>query len=118
MAYIKTIALITILLHCISPRAQIVRIGSIDIYGNRNIPSDTILQYAKIAEGDSITRQYLLNRNIEKNIQAIKGIKLVKTTLVCCDKNGNYHLFIGIAESDSNILSHRDRPKLRIKLPE
>ena len=118
MIFIKTIALITILLHCISVRAQIVRIGSIDIYGNRNISTDTILQSAKISEGDSITRQYLLNRNIERNIQTVKGIKLAKTTLVCCDKNGNYHLFVGIAESDSNILSHRDRPKLRIKLPE
>ena len=118
MTYIKTIAVITILLQCISLKAQIVRIGSIDIYGNRNISSDTILKYAKISEGDSITRQYLLNRNIEKNIQTIKGVKVAKTTLVCCDKNGNYHLFVGIAETDSNILSHRARPKLRIKLPE
>ena len=118
MTYIKPIAVITILLHCISLKAQIVRIGSIDIYGNRKIPSDTILQSAKIAKGDSITRQYLLNRNIEKNIQTIKDVKLAKTTLVCCDKNGNYHLFVGIAETDSNILSHRNQPKLKITLPE
>lgn len=118
MSYIRTIAVIMILLHYISLKAQIVRIGSIDIYGNRNIPSDTILKSAKISAGDSITRQLLVNRNIEKNIQTIKGVKLVKTALICCNKNGYYYLFIGIAENDSSILFHRDPPKLRIILPE
>jgi hypothetical protein len=55
---------------------------------------------------------------IEKNIGKIAGIKLAKTALICCDVNGNYHLFIGVAETDSTILFYREAPKLRIVLRE
>ena len=112
------IAFIFILLDSISLHSQSVKIGSIDVYGNRNISSDSILQFANIAEGDSISQQLLLNRTIEKNIGRIAEVKLVKTAVICCDKKGNYHLFIGVAETDSTILFHRGAPNLRIILPE
>ena len=118
MPYIKMIAVIFILLLSFSLHSQSVKIGSIDIYGNRNISSETILQSANISEGDSISRVLLLNKVIEKNIGKIAGIKLAKTALICCDEHGNYHLFIGVAESDSTILFLREAPKLRIILPE
>ncbi|HUQ65989.1 MAG TPA: HEAT repeat domain-containing protein [Flavitalea sp.] len=117
MLYIRINAVIVILLHFISLRSQSVKIGSIDIYGNRNLSSQAILKLAGISEGDSIGQQLLLNRTIEKNIEHAAGVKFAKTALVCCDKNGNYHLFIGVAENDSTILFHRDNPKLRIRLP-
>jgi hypothetical protein len=100
-----------------SVQPQSVKIGTIDVYGNRKIRTDTILRRAQIAEGDSISQKILLNRIIEKNVRQIPGIRLVKTALECCDKNGSYHLFIGVAESDSVILFHRIPPKLRIELP-
>ena len=105
------------LLICMSLHAQTAKIGTIDIYGNRKISSNTILQQAQISAGDSVSQQFLLTRSIERSIQKIPGIRLVKTALVCCDKNGSYHLFIGIAETDSAILSHRAAPTLRIRLP-
>jgi hypothetical protein len=99
-----------------SLHSQTVKIGTIDVYGNRKIEKDTIIQRAQISEGDSINQRTLLNRNIEKNIMSIHGVKLAKTALVCCDQNGDYHLFIGVAESDTTILLHRAAPTLRIKL--
>lgn len=110
--------LIACLLLCTSLPAQTVQVGTIDVYGNRNIDRDTILRRADISEGDSISQKVLLARSIERNIRGIPGIKSSKTALVCCDKNGNYHLFIGVAESDTTILSFRETPRLRIVLPD
>jgi hypothetical protein len=117
MICLRIYSIIGCLLICTTLSAQIVKIGTIDVYGNRNVNTDTILQRSQIAEGDSITQKKFLNGNIESNIRAIPGIKQAKTALVCCDKNGNYHLFIGVSESDSNILYHRLAPTLRIRLP-
>ena len=98
--------------------AQTVKIGTIDVYGNRNVDTDTILQRSQISVGDSISRLIFLHGNIETNVSTVPGIKQAKTALVCCDKNGDYHLFIGVAENDENILYYRLAPTLRIKLPE
>lgn len=103
---------------CTTIAGQAVKIGTINVYGNRSISTDTILRYAQISETDSISQKTFLTGVIEKNIKQIPGIKLAKTALVCCDKNGDYHLFIGIAESELNILSYREKPTLRIVLPE
>jgi hypothetical protein len=118
MPIIRISAVIIFLLHCTILHSQTVKIGSIDIYGNRNISSQAILDSAGIVEGDSITQRFLLKKTIEKNIEKINGVKLAKTAIVCCDTNGNYHLFIGVAENDTTILSHRKSPALRIRLPE
>jgi hypothetical protein len=98
--------------------AQTVKIGTINVYGNRNINTDTILQHAHIAEGDSISHTKLMNGTIENGILRIPGIAQARTSLVCCDKNGNYHLFVGVSENDSNVFYYRAAPTLRITLPD
>lgn len=118
MICLRIYSVLFCLLVCTLLRSQTVRIGTIDVYGNRKIHSDTILRYAHISAGDSISQKILLNRSIETSIRTIPGVRLVKTALVCCDKNGNYHLFIGVAETDTTILAHRKAPTLRIKLPQ
>jgi hypothetical protein len=117
MAGLRIYSVIIGLLIFSSLHAQSVKIGTIDVYGNRKIRADTILRRAQISEGDSISQTILLHRIIENNVREIPGIRLVRTALECCDKNGNYHLFIGVAESDSAILVHRMPPRLRIELP-
>jgi hypothetical protein len=71
-----------------------------------------------MSSGDRVSEKNLINREVEKKVESIHGVKLAKTSLICCDKNGAYNLFIGVAETDSTILFHRDPPKLRITLPE
>ena len=97
--------------------AQTVKIGSIDVYGNRRIPTDSVLAAAGISPGESVSQQKFLTKTIEKNITTATGARLVRTAIACCDKNGRYHLFIGVAESDSTILQTRAAPNLRIELP-
>lgn len=106
-----------ILLHHFVLHSQTVRVGTIDVYGNRRISSDTLLKYATIKEGDSIDRQSMINKRIEKSIVSIPGITKCVVTLICCDKSGGYNLFIGVAENDSNVIRYRRPPILRIKLP-
>jgi hypothetical protein len=106
------------LLICTNLAAQTVKIGTINVYGNRNISTDTILQRAEIAADDSISHTKLMYGTIENSILGIPGITQARTALVCCDKNGNYHLFIGVSENDSNMLFYRAAPTLRIKLPD
>lgn len=118
MLSLRIYSVIIGLLICTTVAGQVVKIGTIDVYGNRNIQRDSILQRAEISEGDSITHDVFLHGMIEKNIRKIPGVKEAKTALVCCDKNGDYHLFVGIAENDNAVLSFRNSPTLRIKLPE
>lgn len=118
MLSIWKFVLTIILLQHLSVQSQIVNIGSIDVYGNRNTSTDTILNRVNISSGVPVSEKRLINRGIEKKVESIPGVKLAKTSLTCCDKNGAYNLFIGVAETDSTILFHRDPPTLRITLPE
>ena len=111
------LALTVVLFHYLSSQSQVVKIGSIDVYGNRNISIDTILNRVNLSSGARISEKDLVNRSLEKKVESIPGVKLAKTSLICCDKNGGYHLFIGVAESDSVILFLRNAPTLRITLP-
>lgn len=106
-----------ILLSTATLHAQTVKIGSINIYGNRTISADTILKYATVVTGDTISKQSIINKRIEKSIQTIPGIQNCISTYICCYKNGGYNLFIGVAENDSNIMRYRRAPTLRIRLP-
>lgn len=107
------------LLVCALPaRQQTVRIGEINWYGNRSIPDDTISKYAGIHEGDTISYQSLAARKIEKSLEQLPNVMLAKTAVVCCDGNNNYILFAGVAENESQIVTYRRPPTLKIKLPE
>lgn len=112
------LALPALLLCCLRATTQSVQIGIIDIYGNRNISAETIRKTAGIKEGDSISQRLLADRKIERNLEKIAGVKLVQTSVICCDKDGRYVLFIGIAENDSLVFSFRKSPSLKIKLPD
>ena len=118
MICLRVYSIIFGLLICTDLAAQTVKIGTVNVYGNRNISTDTILQRSRIAPGDSISQTNLLNGSIENRLLGIPGIAHARTALVCCDKNGNYHLFIGVSENDSNMLYYRAAPTLRIKLPD
>lgn len=98
--------------------AQPVRVGTIDVYGNESISTDTILSRIGISTGDTISQKHLAERVIEKRLEAIAGVRLAKTATVCCDNNKRYALFIGVAENYSSIFALRNSPGLKIKLPD
>lgn len=110
-------ALLMFLFCCAPVKPQAVRIGLVDVYGNRSLSSETVITTAGIHEGDTISQRELAERKIENNLQKIPGVKLAHTSVICCAGNGSFILFIGIAENDSSVFTFRKSPNLKIKLP-
>lgn len=118
MLYLRVSCILLImLLRCLHANTQSIRIGIIDVYGNRTISADSIRHTAGITEGDTVSQRLLAGRQIEQRLEKLPGVKQAQTALVCCDNNRRYVLFIGVAESDSAVYSLRKAPNLKIKLP-
>ena len=98
--------------------AQSYKIGTIDIYGNRKISSSNVLAHLRVKEADSITHENYKPADEAAKLEQIPGVKHATVSPICCDTAGNLMLFIGIAETDSFILNHRDAPVQDIQLPE
>ncbi|MBL7698583.1 MAG: HEAT repeat domain-containing protein [Chitinophagaceae bacterium] len=119
MLYLRVhFTVLIVALLCLGTKAQSVKIGIVDIYGNRSIPSGTIRQTAGVTDGDSVSQQSLAARKIERSLEKIPGVKLAQTAVICCDNNERYVLFVGIAETDSSVFTFRKSPTLKIKLPD
>ena len=96
--------------------AQSYKIGTIDIYGNRKISSSNVLAHLRVKEDDSITHENFKPADEAAKLEQIPGVKHATVSPVCCDTAGNLMLFIGIGETDSSILNHRDAPMQDIQL--
>lgn len=116
MIRLATLILLT-MSHVLS-LSQSVTVGTVNIYGNRAIPADSIYSMIRLQAGDTINQQQFLQHTIENRVQTLPGVRLSIATMICCDSNGAYHLFVGVAENDSNIINHRPPPVLKIRLPE
>jgi hypothetical protein len=97
--------------------AQLFKIGSIDIYGNRKTSPDVIYHYLNLKEGDTINPGDFKPEDIAARLKQIIGVRYATVNPVCCDENGNLMLYIGIGETDSVNLKHRDKPLQKLKLP-
>jgi hypothetical protein len=97
--------------------AQLFKLGTIDIYGNRKISSELIYTSLGIKEGDSINPVNLKKEDIASKIRQTTGIKFVNINPVCCDKNNDLMLYIGIGETDSITIKYRDVPTKNLRLP-
>lgn len=116
MIRLATLTLLTLWQLLLS--AQSVNVGTVDIYGNRTLHADSVYSTIRIQPGDTVNQQQFLQHFIEKRLQTLQGVRLSIATMICCDSNGAYHLFVGIAENDSSIIRHRPAPVLRIRLPD
>jgi hypothetical protein len=94
------------------------KIGSIDLYGNRKINSGLIYSHLELKPGDSINRQTFKAEDIAGRLMSIPGVKKAVVNPVCCGRNGNLSLFIGIGEDDSAAFKYRDAPGQDLKLPD
>ncbi|MGI8601270.1 MAG: hypothetical protein ACR2KB_18590 [Chitinophagaceae bacterium] len=90
--------------------SQTFRVGSIDIYGNRKVSTDTVLVYISVKEGDSIDMSNFLYKAEAAKLKQIAGVRHATVNPVCCNTDGNLMVYIGIGESDSVILKFRHAP--------
>ncbi len=98
--------------------AQSFKIGTLDIYGNRNISAATILAKLSVRIGDSVSVGKFSPPKEVQNIKAISGVKDATVNSVCCDTSGNLMLFIGICETNSCMVHYRNAPQKNILLPD
>ncbi|WP_332737560.1 HEAT repeat domain-containing protein [Flavihumibacter sp.] len=113
----KKILLFSVLLVCnICVSAQWTLISTIDVFGNRKIPSDSILSYISLKEGDSINPVSFKPDSIISALKTIPGIRDVTVSPVCCDVRNGYSIYIGIAETGANLLTYRSAPKHDLRL--
>ncbi len=112
----RSLLLISGLLYCHSVFSQTFRVGSIDIYGNRKVSTDTVLVYLSVKEGDSIYMSNFLYKAEAAKLKQIVGVRHATVNPVCCNTDGNLMLYIGIGESDSVILKFRHAPTQNIRL--
>jgi hypothetical protein len=97
--------------------AQLTRISSIEIFGNRKISSNQIYASLGLAEGDSIDLEKFKFNNRVSDLKRIPGIRHVSINPVCCDTGNMYMLYIGVAENDSILQKYRKSPEGNIQLP-
>ncbi len=97
--------------------AQVFKIGSIDIYGNRKTDAGIIYKNLDVKEDDSVRVGNFKTEDVVAKLTQIPGVRYASVNPVCCDPSGNLLIYIGIGESDSVIIKHRDAPTQNIKLP-
>ena len=114
---IKITGIIFFLIICQNTFSQNLKIGTIEIYGNRKVSANSILSHLGIKAGDSIKAATIKSGNLLKSIKKNPGVKYASVNPVCCDTSGNWMLFIGIGETDQYILKYRHSPQQNIHLP-
>lgn len=91
--------------------------NKVEVYGNRMTSTAVILEHLNIEEGEPVDRSNFNPDAITSQVTSIPGVKHVNVELVCCDSEGSFTLYIGIAEDDSAILKFRPAPKRNVVLP-
>ena len=98
--------------------AQTLKIGVIEIYGNRKVNSDLIYDHLGVKGGDTISLEHFKLDDVIAGLKQIPGVKYATANPVCCDTASNLLIYIGIGETDSVLIKHRKAPTQAIQLPD
>ena len=98
---LRAIISIAILAPGFSSYSQSLPIAFIEVFGNRKVSANEVIQKAGIHEGDSISMAEFDLEQIFNRIMAVPAVKLTMISPICCeDLTGGWLIFIGIAEND------------------
>src|SRR5690242_17343347 len=78
--------------------AQSIKIGSIDVYGNRKISADIILSHLGVKEGDTVNHENFKPEQVAATLGHIPGVKHATVNPICCDTANHLMLYVGIGE--------------------
>jgi len=93
------------------------KIGTLDIYGNRQIPASTIMYNLPVKVGDTVSRESFNVDSVAAMLMQLPGVKHATVNPVCCDTAGNLMIYVGIGENDDCILQYNKAPVMNISLP-
>jgi hypothetical protein len=95
---------------------QSSKLGIIEIYGNRKIPSAKVFTILDIKEGDNFSQKTFKSDDLLTKLIKIPGVKHAMVNSVCCDTDNNLILYIGLSETDSGVLKYRASPMQNLLL--
>lgn len=96
--------------------AQTARIGTVDFYGLRTVPEDTVRSILSLQKGDLPPSQ-AERAAIERRLRAIPGVMAAQLRTPCCE-DGRVNLYVGIAEDSAAFLEFRPPPAGSARLPD
>lgn len=109
----------SLLLLCTAPLAaqqSLPAIGSVDVYGLRQVDETTVRRAVGIAPGDK-TPDSATNAAIVRRLRTIPGVQDAELSAVCCDSTGRTMLYVGLVEPGAPRPSFRPAPTGTIRLP-
>jgi len=109
---------IAILAPGFSSYSQKLPVAMIEVFGNRQVSADAVLQKAGIHESDTIAMFDFGKELIISRIRSLPAVKGATIEPVCCeDRTGGLLIFIGISESDKVYFKYHKNPPGSVILP-
>lgn len=100
-----------------SSYSQSLPIAFVEVFGNRKVSANEVIQKAGIHEGDTLTESNFDGDLTKARIRSLPTVKLATLEAVCCQPSGGWVIFIGISESDSSNFKYRKNPTGSVTLP-
>ena len=99
--------------------AQQVKIGIIDYFGTKQIDVAKVKSSMPVHEGDMVTFDNFPNLIIEMKaaVERITGKEPTDVAPGCCDKNGNWYIYIGLPGKNIQSLHYNAAPRGTIRFP-
>jgi hypothetical protein len=91
-------------------------IGTIEIYGNRELTTEEVREALGFAEGDYELPQ--LDMTLGPRLAEAMEVARVVLDGTCCDEDGNVLVFVGIDEDGGNGMEFRPRSRGEVRLPQ
>ena len=101
---------------CRSTQAQSFPIGIVDVFGNRKLTKEQVLQHLGYKTGDSLSQRNFRPDSIIAELKKTPGVAQASIEAVCCDSSGRLMLFAGIAEDAKPSETYRAAPTGDIRL--
>jgi len=109
---------IAILVPGFSSYSQTLPITYIEVFGNRQVSADIVVQKAGIHEGDTIAMFDFGKEHVISSIKSLSAVKGATVEPICCeDRSGGLLIFIGISESDKVSFKYHKNPVGSVILP-
>ena len=114
----RTVLWVALLLALAAPLAaqQVLPIGIVDFYGLRRVSESDARRALGIAEGDSLVPDSMAPAL--RRLRALPGVADARLTPVCCESDGRWALFVGVAEHGAPAVALDSAPHGAVRLPD
>lgn len=91
------------------------RVGGIEFFGYKGIDLEAVRKAIPVREGDAFAGEKS-KEEVRTAVRATVGRDPTDVAAVCCDRNGDFVLFIGLPGSSNRIFSYSPEPNGSVRL--